>query len=102
MYVSQRYAPNLLLPLLPSLGPQVCSVCLCSCPANKLISAIPMGIVLILMHAVKKIFGQETWCILKIDLGVLKNFSIINRILISKLNYKLRRTWSNGILFDTV
>lgn len=62
-----------------------------------------MGIVLILMYAVKKIFGQETWCILKIDLGVLKIVSIINRILISKLNYKLRRrTWSKGILFDTV
>ena len=36
--------------------------------------------------------------------GCFKNFfSIINRMLISKLNYKLRRkTWSNGILFDTV
>ena len=62
-----------------------------------------MGIVLILMHAMKKTVGQETWCVFKIDSGVLKNFSVMNRTLISKVDYKLRRrTWSSGILFDTV
>ena len=27
------------------------------------------------MHAMKKTVGQETWCVFKIDSGVLKNFS---------------------------
>ena len=53
------------------------SVCLYSCPANKFISTISMDIVFILMHVMKKIFGQETWCILKIDSGVFKIFFLL-------------------------